>query len=183
MKIDLTPETVSEIQDELAAMVQADQDIPRQEENREMLIQIIETNTSRLKELVAEYGWIDIPRFGKNASFDAWLIAQHSRRDPEFQRQVLALMKALPKGDVDPQNIAYLADTCAGDTQVYGTQFITKEGYKILKPLKDQEKVDELRAEVGLEPLREYIKKYSESSSLPVFMDEHEAKVALDSSK
>lgn len=44
-----------------------------------------------------------------------------------------------------------------GERQIYGTQRISKDGIDYLVPLQDAERVDSLRAGLGLEPLLEYM--------------------------
>ena len=60
-------------------------------------------------------------------------------------------------------NIAYLTDRVAvneGRTQIYGTQFFTNEHYKIIpRSILDEEKIEEKRKEMGLEPFDIYAQK------------------------
>jgi hypothetical protein len=50
-------------------------------------------NTEKLKEIVYKKGCITISKFGMVASHSAWLIAQHSDHDKEFQKEYLKKMK------------------------------------------------------------------------------------------
>src|SRR5262249_1178792 len=64
----------------------------------------------RLKEVVNKHGWPGKSLVGKDGAHAAWLLVQHADGDLAFQKRCLALMKAAPKGDVEPQNVAYLTD-------------------------------------------------------------------------
>lgn len=44
-----------------------------------------------------------------------------------------------------------------GERQIYGTQRITRDGVDYLVPLQDAERVDSLRANLGMEPLQAYM--------------------------
>ena len=67
-------------------------------------------------------------------------------------------MEAVPKGDVDGADVAYLTDrVLVGEKkpQRYGTQL--EAGFKPC-PIDDEKNVDKRRATVGLGPLAEYLK-------------------------
>lgn len=117
-------------------------------------------NTRRLHELIDRHGWPAIGVYGEQADRDAWLLVQHADHDRPFQQRVLALLEPLAaRGETDPVHFAYLSDRFAsgtGQAQRYGTQGrCTKSGWEPFE-LVDPERVDELRAEVGLGPLDEY---------------------------
>ncbi len=123
-------------------------------------------NTEWLKSRVASDGWPRISVVGVNAANDAWLLVQHADRDHDFQTKVLALMEALlPAKEVTPQNYAYLYDRVAmGDKrpQRYGTQGrCTGPGVWEPLPVENPEKLDELRAAIGLSPEAEYAKHFT----------------------
>jgi hypothetical protein len=118
--------------------------------------------TERLKEIIEEYGWPTIDLVGKDGADAAWTIAQHSDLDPAFQETALELLRAAAEdGQASWGNVAYLEDRVAvakGEPQTYGTQMgCGPNGPKPATPLKDPERVDELRAEAGLDPLADYI--------------------------
>lgn len=112
-------------------------------------------NTARLKEIVAEIGWLNRSKVGDQAEHDAWLLVQHADDDPAFQRACLDLMSREPPGEVCPEHRAYLDDrlrVAEGKPQRYGTQF--RDGRPA--PIDDLEHLDERRASVGLGPFAEY---------------------------
>jgi hypothetical protein len=115
---------------------------------------------TRLKEIVKKYGWPGKSLVGKDGAHAAWLMAQHSERDLAFQKRCLKLMKAAPKGEVEPQDIAYLADClliAEKKKQLYGTQLQVKGGTFKARPIEDEANVDKRRAAMGMSSLAEYL--------------------------
>jgi hypothetical protein len=51
-------------------------------------------NAARLRDLIELYGWPAEPIAGQDGAEAAWLIAQHAVGEPDFQRRVLALLRA-----------------------------------------------------------------------------------------
>lgn len=117
-------------------------------------------NTERLKEIITEIGYPTISKVGKDASFNAWLIVQHSP-DISFMKYCLELMKKDPH-DINPQNIAYLEDRLNmfnNKPQQYGTQFKenNQTGKLELYKIVDIDTVNKARKSVGLNTLEEYL--------------------------
>jgi hypothetical protein len=126
-----------------------------------------ESRTDRLREIIDEHGWPTFDLVGRDGATAAWLIAQHADFDVEFQAKALGLMRAaLEAGQADPTEVAYLEDRVAvnrGQAQRYGTQVRCRDGRpEPATPLVDAADVDELRAEVGLQPLAEYYEQFAE---------------------
>lgn len=150
------------LHDELLAMLESDQ------EERMGEGALNDTDrTERLKEIVAEHGWPTISLVGEDGEDAAWAIAQHSDHDPEFQARALDLIReAVAQGEASPGNLAYLTDrvaVAAGEPQVYGTQVgCTEDGPAPAEPIDDTEAVEAARAEVGLEPLADYLAEMAE---------------------
>jgi hypothetical protein len=118
-------------------------------------------NTKRMKEIVDKHGWPGKSLVGEDGAQAAWLLVQHADRDREFQKRCLALMKAAPKGEVSPSNLAYLTDrVLVGENkkQLYGTQFRQQGDKMVPQPIEDEANVDQRRKEMGLPPLAEYKK-------------------------
>lgn len=153
-------ERYPQIAAELGAMVEVDQDMRKRVKEGEAWGRgVDESNTQRMKEIVEEFGWPTISKFGLQASKDAWLLVQHADLDPEFQEHCLTLMKEA--GDDVPQNlVAYLEDRVrvnTGQPQLYGTQFtVDDEGVFGPRPIEDAENLDLHRTSMGLEPFKEY---------------------------
>jgi hypothetical protein len=140
----LSPELKAELETLSAATIKADRE-----------------NTQWLREIVERHGWPTRTQVGARAASAAWLLVQHADAEPKFQRQCLDLMAALPAGEVEPKNVAYLTDRvllAEGKPQRYGTQFDFVAGKLQPKPIEDEDHVDQRRAEVGLQPLAEYAK-------------------------
>ena len=118
--------------------------------------------TERLRGIVATHGWPTRTLVGDDGATAAWAITQHSDLDPEFQQDMLELMRsAAAAGEADPGELAYLVDRVAanaGQPQTYGTQMgCGEDGKPRPAPLVDPGRVDQLRAEAGLPPLSEYL--------------------------
>lgn len=133
-------------------------------------------NAERLRQIVAGHGWPGRSLVGEQGAHDAWLIAQHADRQPGFQRQALELLAdAVARGEASARDLAYLTDRVRvneGRRQVFGTQMMgLEDGVPVPRPIEDPERLDERRAEVGLEPFDQYVRRfakrfedYSESS-------------------
>ena len=118
-------------------------------------------NTAWLKERVAAEGWPKISEVGEKGASAAWLLTQHADRDPVFQLRALRLMEPLlAEGEVSKRNYAYLYDRAMlklAGKQRYGTQWGGCEGgVRQLQPLEDEVRLDELRAEMEIEPIADY---------------------------
>lgn len=88
------------------------------------------------------------------------LLAQHADRDSVRQRAFLhALRSAVGQGQASRAHLAYLEDRVrvnAGQPQLYGTQFTVTDGEVGPCPIEDRQRLDERRAEAGLEPFADY---------------------------
>ena len=120
----------------------------------------------RLGEIMDEYGWPTAELVGEEAARAAWLIAQHADRQPDIQRRALKLMEqAVSAGSASPRELAFLRDRTLvndGRKQVYGTQIAAvKDGSPVPWPCEEPKCMDELRAEVGIEPFDEYVAKFA----------------------
>jgi len=123
--------------------------------------------TERLREIIDEHGWPTFDMVGREGATAAWVIAQHSDQDVELQQQALELLQAaVDDGQADPTELAYLEDRVAvnnGEPQRYGTQVrCSPDGAQPATPLVDPEGVDDLRADVGLDPLATYLAEFEE---------------------
>jgi hypothetical protein len=61
-------------------------------ENVKFNPEVDKANTSRLKTIIDKIGWPTISKVGEEASYAAWLIAQHADHDVSFQKKCLKLM-------------------------------------------------------------------------------------------
>ncbi len=125
------------------------------------LTAVDEDNTKWMKEVIEKHGWPGKTLVGDDGASAAWLMVQHADRDRAFQKKCLALMEAMPVGEVRGENIAYLQDRVLvgeGKKQKYGTQTTEVDGAFRPSPIEDEEHVDERRKTLGMLPLAEYLK-------------------------
>lgn len=127
---------------------------------------VIVDNREYLKHLIQEIGWIDIHRFGGEASGNALVLAKHSR-DLSLIMGILPFVEKDFKGQSESNvMLAILYDGLQinlGRKQRYGTQTgLDSEGVPMVLPLEDPSRVEQYRKEIGLPPLADYLKLASE---------------------
>ncbi len=132
--------------------------------------EVHERNAARLRALMELHGWLGRSRVGEEAAAAAWLIIQHAIGNPPLQRRGLELMsEAAARGDASHIHVAMLEDRIRsneGKGQRYGTQFDWDEdGLMSPLPIEDEAHVDERRAEIGLVPLAEDVRRKRESAA------------------
>jgi hypothetical protein len=116
-------------------------------------------NAARLRELIEQHGWPAEEAAGKDGAEAAWFITQHAIGEPQFQRHALKLLLACAAERRTPKwHAAYLEDRIAmyeGRPQRFGTQWIddSRDGRARPWTLAEPDRVNDLRAEVGLGPL------------------------------
>lgn len=149
--------------DSLNAMVARDQAIrmaPWNEENSQKMAVIDSTNTAHLKALIAQYGFPTWSLVGHAASSQAWLIAQHS--NPDFLGEFLkSYRRAVKENDAEKSNLALMEDRHRmneGLPQLYGSQLF---GQNAFFPIANIDGVDERRQSMGLEPIKEYARRFN----------------------
>jgi len=124
-------------------------------------------NITRVEEIIKEFGWPTYTMVGKVAADGAFMVIQHS--NTRIQKKYLdQLLEAAKKKEASQSSVALLQDRItANEThyQIYGTQvFQMKDPAtgKLSKytyyPIKDEENVDKRRKEMGLIPLKDYLK-------------------------
>lgn len=158
---DASPEH-PELRDELVLMLEEDQAERMGESNAVN----DRARAERLGEIVDEYGWPTFSMVGEDGATAAWAIAQHADHDVELQERMLELMKvAAADGEADSFQLAFLEDRVAlnlGRPQIYGSQIGCVDGEAVPGPIEDEENVDARRAEVGLDPLDDYLAQFAE---------------------
>ena len=121
---------------------------------------IDEANTRWLADVLSASGWPGRTLVGEEGAGAAWLLAQHADHDPVQQRVFLhALRDAAAQGQASRSHLAYLEDRVrvnADQPQLYGTQFTVTGGELVPCPIEDRHRLDERRAEAGLEPFADY---------------------------
>jgi hypothetical protein len=161
----------TQIADEINLMAEHDQKIradfysspieSRKEKYEDVIAPIDKKNTERIKQIIGEIGYPTISKVGKTASFNIWLLVQHSP-DQNFMADCLQLMQR-DANDINPQNIAYLEDRVnmfQNKPQRYGTQLRQdpETGKLKLYTFTDIQTVNAARKSVGLGTIEEYLK-------------------------
>lgn len=116
---------------------------------------------AQLLAMVPEDGWFMKSRYGANAAASAFLIVQHGD-ETLWERFLPVLADLVPTGEVAGSEYAMMYDRLQmtkGQPQRYGTQMTCAQGTNqwALWRLEDAERVDELRASVGLGPVADYV--------------------------
>jgi len=119
------------------------------------------SRSSRLRAIIAKYGWPSDSLVGKDGEEAAWLLAQHSDADVRFQEQCLRLLKqAVKNGGAPKWQVAYLADRVRvhrKGTQLFGTQFYEDgTGAFRPRPIVAASKLSIRRRRYDLPPFRQY---------------------------
>jgi hypothetical protein len=119
-------------------------------------------NAALLGQVFDDVGWPGRREFGDDGAGAAFLILQHAIGHPALQRRGLALLlDAVPEGQANPLDAAYLSDRIAlfeGGEQIFGTQFDwDASGQLSPTRVREPELLDERRASVGLPPIAETI--------------------------
>jgi len=124
-------------------------------------------NEVKAKVIINKYGYPGYDLVGESSD-NFWAIIQHCDNDVPFQERVLVLMKKqVDKNNASKAKYAYLTDRVLvnkDQKQIYGTQLQRnkKTGKFSPFPLQYPKTVNKLRKEMGLEPLEDYIKNFSQ---------------------
>ena len=129
-------------------------------EIRQMMKRIDSKNALRVQQIIDLYGWLGSDELGEDANETLFLCIQHAD-DLIIQTKYLPILKkALEEGNADGWQYAFLTDRIKmnrGEKQVYGTQTLRMNGKQFPVPIENPDKVDTLRKEIGLEPMKEYM--------------------------
>ena len=126
-------------------------------------------NIIRVEEIIKEYGWPTYSMVGKVAADGAFLVIQHS--NTQIQKKYLdQLLDAAKKKEASSESVALLQDRIMANEfhcQIYGTQVFQMKDPATGKlsrytyyPIKDEVNVDTRRKEMGLTPLKDYLKMF-----------------------
>ncbi len=118
-------------------------------------------NLIKVSAIIDKYGWLGSAEIGDDGNSTLFIVIQHA--DIKTQEKYLPLMRnAVKNGKAKARSLALLEDRVAlreGKKQIYGTQIfqnIKTNEYFVL-PLADPYNVDLKRAEVGLQPISDYL--------------------------
>jgi hypothetical protein len=105
--------------------------------------------------------WPDVEVVGREASRSALVIAQQIDSYRGVQRRALRLLKEAARKDRAPRRwVAFLEDRVrlsGGRPQLYGTQVNIDGGEVDPLPIADPERLDKRRAQMGLDPMKQYL--------------------------
>lgn len=122
-------------------------------------------NIERIEAIIAGHGWPKRSTLGWKAALAAFVILQHA--DLPYQKKYLPLVRAAAAAkELDGSSLALLEDRILmreGKNQIYGSQLQRKaDGQYAPFPIEDEANVDRRRAEVGLQPLADYVKSHND---------------------
>jgi hypothetical protein len=119
-------------------------------------------NLNIIQKIFDKYGWPDKRLVGNKGNNTLWIVIDHA--DLSVMEKYLRIMQeASERGAMKKQNMALVEDRITAlknGYQIYGTQYFwneKKNAYELF-PINNIKEVDKRRIEVGLPPLREYIK-------------------------
>ena len=125
--------------------------------------EITEGNFAIMEKLIAEKGWPTYAMVGKLAADGPLLIINHHKEEVIRIRYLPKIKRACLKGEGSCIEYAKIQDRIlvnTGESQLYGMQF-RYNNKRELEPfsIQDPKNVDNRRKEIGLEPLKEYLKR------------------------
>lgn len=119
-------------------------------------------NWKYVSKVLDQHGWIDQHVIGFSASNALFLVVQHG--DSPTQEKYLPLLRqAVKEKKAFSHDLALLEDRVLlrrGQKQIYGSQVSCDSTGKTcwILSIEDEENVDKRRAEVGLQPLANYVR-------------------------
>jgi hypothetical protein len=120
-------------------------------------------HASRLRQIIAVFGWPGFTLVGETGALAAWRIALHSLGEPAFMRQCRDLIDiASHQGDAPRWQFAIIDDRIhvyEGKPQRYGTQLRNGPNGLEPHPLENESRVNSMRMHAGLPPLAQTLAK------------------------
>ena len=125
--------------------------------------QIAKDNYNTLQKLMKEYGWPKYSTVGKLAADAPLLVINHHESDSVRIKYLPQIKQSCLEKEGSCMEFAKIQDRIlvnANKAQIYGMQFRYNAERKLEPfPIIDSEYVDQRRAEIGLEPLKSYLKR------------------------
>lgn len=116
-----------------------------------------------LIEMLPPEGWFLRSQYGDEASNAAFLIVQHA--DVDLQERFLPVLEPLAaSGEVEGRAYAMMFDRVAlrrDRAQRYGSQVVCENGRYVPYRLEEPNRVDELRAQLGMNTMAENLTRFS----------------------
>jgi len=120
-------------------------------------------NASRLRQIIAVFGWPGFALVGEEGARAAWRIALHAGSEPSFMRQCRDLLDAATqKQDAPRWQYAILDDRIRvyeGRPQRYGTQLRVGPNGLEPHPLENESRINSMRRQAGLPPMTQTLAK------------------------
>lgn len=112
------------------------------------------THSSRLRQIIAVFGWPGVALVGDEGARAAWRLALHSHDEPEFMRHCRDLIdRATENGDAPRWQFAMIDDRVRvfeGRPQRYGTQLRHGPAGIEPHPIENEARINSMRAQAGL---------------------------------
>lgn len=128
-------------------------------------------NASRLRQMIAVFGWPGIALVGDQGAKAAWRIALHSISEPSFMRQCRDLLDTASQNNDAPRwQFAIIDDRVRvyeGRPQRYGTQLRTGPNGLEPYPLENESRINSMRMQAGLPPLAKTLAQARAQPQLP----------------
>lgn len=118
------------------------------------ILELNRANTSRLRQIIAVFGWPGFALVGDKGSRAAWRVALHSYAEPDFMRQCRDLIdRATQNEDAPRWQFAMIDDRIRvyeGKPQRYGTQL--RHGANGIEPhpIENEGRINSMRMQAGL---------------------------------
>lgn len=137
-------------------------DSPELQNTYAVMHKVDSINLKVVDQIIRNYGWPGKSMVGEQASTGAFLVLQHSGDVNQMEKYQPLLKEAAESGELDKSLYAIFVDRILmykNEQQIYGSQIVFNKTKKVLElyPIEDEANVDERRASVGLEPLKEYL--------------------------
>ena len=120
-------------------------------------------NLEKIENIFEQHGYPGKSKVGERYSGVAWLVIQHSNLE-KMTKYYKLIESAAQKGELPKTNFALFIDRfrmARGEKQLYGSQLKNENGGALyFHPIEDEENVNKRRAEMGMEPIEEYAKKF-----------------------
>jgi len=121
-------------------------------------------NLIKVEAILDKHGWLGPDSIGVRGTQTLFLVIQHSDIKTQ-EKYIQGLRDAVKKGHAFPDELAPMEDRVAlreGKKQIYGSQIGTdaKTGKAYIAPIEDEANVDKRRADVGLQPLKDYVRQW-----------------------
>ncbi len=120
-------------------------------------------NYSMMKKLISDHGWPKYSTVGKLAADAPLLVINHHESDSVRVKYLSQIRQSCLENEGSCMEFAKIQDRIlvgSDKPQIYGMQFRYNSERKLEPfPIVDPEYVDQRRAEIGLEPLKDYLKR------------------------